>query len=569
MTRFSLVIVPCLAILGLAACGARPHPVATASEAANSVSSRDNLSSIVDRYWDERAIPGEPLSPQLLADSLALERRYLAELGTVPRAALDDDAKLTYDMFKRQRESSIEIFTYPGELLPVNPFEGPPQELVRAAAAAQQRPADNPADYANWLARIDAYQQWTDQAIANMRDGLRRGYTSPRVLMQRLLPWLQALGEDTPANVFYTPWRTLPQSIAEPERARLAADLNGAVKDKLLPSFRRLHDFIQGEYLPRARQSLALSALPLGAAWYAARVERAAGRPLTPKEINAIGTADVERLHARLLALTAAAAAPPAAAPVGADDSLSDGYQELKEQTLAALPNLFAAAPPADFEIRAVSLSEETPALQYQPAAPPQRKGAVLYVNTAAPARAAGVDVAAFLREAVPGRHYQAALQAARTDLPKFRRFGGEPAFLEGWALYAASLGEELGVYRSDAAKRQAVFGDLACAAAVVVDGGLQSDNWTRAQAVDYLRAQLVVDDAAAGLITDRILAFPGDAVACKIGEQKFQALRARAQQALGDRFDVREFHSEILKDGAMPLDLLQDKMQRWIEARR
>jgi uncharacterized protein (DUF885 family) len=559
MTRFSHVISLGFAILGLAACGGAHKPPPLPAEAANSVAPHDNLSRIVDRYWEERAIPGRPLSPQLLADSLALERRYLAELLAVPRSGLDDGAKLTYDMFRRQREMSIEMFTYPGELLPVNPFDGPPQQLVRAAAQARQHPLRSLQDYQNWLLRIDEYQQWTEQAIANMREGMRRGYTSPRVLMERLLPWLQALGEDTPANVLYAAWRTLPQSIAEPDRARMSADLNGAVKAKLLPAFRQLHDFIQREYLPRARVSLALSALPLGASWYATLVKRATGTQLTPNEIHGTGTADVERLHTRLLALTAPTAAPPAA---GGD--WSSAYQDLKAQTLAAMPTLFAGAPPADFDIRAAAqVGAAGSPLDYQPASP-GGVAAVLYVDSAA-----GVDVAAFLREAIPGRHYQSAVQRQRGDLPKFRRFGAEPAFVEGWALYGASLGEELGLYRDDAAKRQAVLADLACAAALVVDTGLQTNNWTRAQAVDYLRAQLAVDEAAAGLMTDRFVAFPGDALACKIGEQKIQALRARAQQSLGARFDVRDFHSEILKDGAMPLDLLQAKMQLWMEARR
>jgi uncharacterized protein (DUF885 family) len=562
MTRFSYAISLGFAILGLAACGAAHKLPPAPAEAANSVAPHDNLSRIVDRYWEERAIPGRPLSPQLMADSLALERRYLAELLAVPRAALDDGAKLTYDMFRRQRELSIEIFTYPSELLPVNPFDGPPQQLVRAAAEARQHPLRSLEDYQDWLARIDAYREWNEQAIANMREGMRRGYTSPRVLMERLLPWLQALGEDTPANVFYAAWRTLPPSIADPERARISAQLNAAVKDKLLPAFRQLHDFIQREYLPRARLSLALSALPLGASWYASLVKRATGMQSPPNEIHGVGTAEVERLHARLLALSAASPAAPAA---GGD--LLSAYQDLKAQTLAAMPTLFADTPPADFEIRAAApVGDATPPLEYQPAAP-GGAGAILYVDTASASRRA--EVAAFLGEAIPGRHYQSAIQRQRSDLPKFRRFGAEPAFVEGWALYAASLGDELGLYRDDAAKRDAVLGDLSCAVALVVDTGLQTNNWTRAQAVDYLRAQLTVDEAAAGLMTDRFVAFPGDSLACKIGERKIQALRARAQQLLGARFDSRDFHSELLKDGAMPLDLLQAKMQLWMEARR
>jgi uncharacterized protein (DUF885 family) len=180
----------------------------------------------------------------------------------------------------------------------------------------------------------------------------------------------------------------------------------------------------------------------------------------------------------------------------------------------------------------------------------------------------ATVEIASFLQEAIPGRHYQTALQRERSDLPKFRRFGTEPAFVDGWALYASSLGEEMGLYRDDDAKRGALLAQLNCAVALVVDTGLHAKDWTRAQALDYVRAQLAADAGDAGLMTDRLVALPGKALACKMGELKIQALRNLAQQKLGMRFDIHEFHAEILKDGAMPLDILEAKMKLWMEAR-
>jgi uncharacterized protein (DUF885 family) len=562
MTRFLSKVSLGLAFLGLAACGAAPAPAP--SQATNSAAPHEDLRRIVDRYWDEHASPGDPLSPQFMADSLAVERRYLAEVLAIPRARLDAGAGLTYDIFKRQRELDIEALTYPSELLPVNPFEGMPQLLARAAADTGQHPLKAAKDYDNWLLRMDDYVQWTSQAIANMREGMRRGYTSPRVLMERELPLLRGFGEDTSANVFYVPLRTMPETIKEPERTRLTSSLTSAVKDKLLPAYRELHDFIQKEYLPRARVSVALSALPLGPSWYATRVKRATSTQLTPNEIHNIGTAEVERIRARLLSL-------PVGAPLLPKADLLNAYQELKVQTLAAMPALFSAAPRGDFEIRAFGpISPAATLLAYQSAAPDGRAPAILYVNTEPSAvRPANLQIAGFLQEAIPGRHYQSALQQERVDLPRFRRFGSESAFIDGWALYAASLGDELGLYRDDEAKRGALTGQLKCAVALVADTGLHAKDWTRAQAADYLRAQLGVDAAEAELMTDRFVALPGDALACKIGELEFQALRAHAQQALGTRFDIREFHSEILRDGAMPLDILESKMKLWIGARR
>jgi len=226
MTRFSPLSSLALAFLGLAACGRAPAP--PPSPAANAVVPHENLNGIVERYWDERAPAGVSIAPQFLADSLSLERRFLAEVLAVPRAPLDADAALTYDIFKRQRELAIEGFTYPSELLPVNPFDSKPLELARAAARFGQQPRKTDEEFAHWRLRIDDYVRWTEQAIANMREGMRRGYTSPRVLMERMLPLLQGLGEDAPGNVFYT------------------TKLEGEVRAKLLPAYRELHDFIRG-----------------------------------------------------------------------------------------------------------------------------------------------------------------------------------------------------------------------------------------------------------------------------------------------------------------------------------
>ncbi len=555
MTRFSRAIFLVPLFWALAACGPRPAPAPAAP--VNPAVPRDSLAHIVDRYWDERVTSGNPLSAQYLADSLDVERRYLAEILAVPRGSLDADSKLTYDIFRRQRELGIEGFTYPSELLPVNPFDSWPQQFARLAGDPGGHAFATAADYDSWLRRIDDYVAWTRQAIANMRAGLRRGYTSPRVLIERSLALLQGLGTDTSANVFYTPLRALPQTIKEPQRSRLSLELTRAVEDRLLPAYRELHDFLQREYLPRARTTVALTALPLGPSWYAYRVRRATDSALTPGQIHTLGVAEVERLRVRLQALSPAAsptvaqatvvppevgrpAVAPAADPSAGGAEPARPIQEFAARTLAAMPALFSDVPQAGAEIGAAGAG-----------------------------RTAGLDMPGFLQEVLPGRRYQSALQQARADLPKFRRFGSDAAFVDGWALYAASLGEELGLYPDEPAKRAALMAQLKCAAALVVDTGLHAQEWSRGQAVAYLSTQLGLAEPQAQWMTDRMIALPGDALACKMGELKIQALRSRAQQALGARFDIREFHAQILKDGAMPLDILEAKMRLWMEAQR
>ncbi len=548
----------------LAGCGGAPAPAP--AKAAKSAAPSEQLSRIVERYWAERLVTDDAISPQPLADSLAIERRYLAEVLGLPRDGLDSNSRLTYDIFRRRREVAIEGFTFPAELLPINPFRGMPLELAAAAADTGQRPWTTATEYEHWLRQIDAYVSWTQQAITNMREGVRRGYTSPRALVERMLPILQRLGKDGTASVFYEPLRSMPGTITDPQRAHLTKIVSAAIAEKLLPANRALHDFLQNEYLPRARAGMAWSELPLGASWYAYRIKRATSAALTADEIHRIGITEVERIGARLPPLrdAAGAAAQPAAPPPAASELLN-AYKELPAKVRAAMPSLFSETPSGDFEIRSTAwLSEPAAPLSYQPPGPAGIPPAVLYVNTGA-ARTA--SIAGFLTQALPGHYYQIALQQERADLPRFRRFGAEAVFTEGWGLYSALLGEQLGLYPVEADKLDAAEGEMRCAVALVVDTGLHAKGWTRTLALDYLHAHLALDDVDAQSLIDWYVANPADGLSCKMGEMRFQALRARAQLQLAGQFDIRGFHAEILKDGAMPLDILEAKMNVWMAA--
>ena len=584
MTRFSHGALLGLALFALVGCGRAPQPAAP--NAAKSAAPSEPLGRIVERYWAERVDTEDVIAPQLLADALNVERRYLAEVLGVARDGLDADSRRTYDIFTRQRELTIEGFTFPTELLPINPFGGMPLELAAAAADAGQYPLTSAAEFDGWLRRIDEYVSWTRQATANMREGVRRGYILPRALVERMLPILERLGADGPGNVFYTPLHSMPAAIKEPRRSQLTKIISAAISEKLLPANRALHDFLRNEYLPRARAGLALSELPLGAAWYAYRIKRATSTSLTADEVHRIGIAEVERLRARTPPLRDAALAPasgtagpgpaapgaaapgaaahPAAAPLAADELLQ-AYRELAVRVRAAIPGLFAEVPSGDFDIRATAwIGEPATALSYRPPGPAASPPAVLYVNTGAAARA--VSISSFLTQAVPGRYFQIAVQQERVELPRFRRFGTEAVFTDGWGLYAALQGEQLGLYSDEAEKLDAAAAEMRCAVALVIDTGLHAKGWTRTQALDYLHAHLVVDDGDAQALIDWYAANPADALACKMGEIRFQALRVRAQQQLAGRFDIRGFHTEILKDGAMPLDILEAKMIVWMD---
>jgi uncharacterized protein (DUF885 family) len=562
MTRFLHVAALGIVILAASACGAPPPPASLSPHAG---APRELLKSVFERYWDERIPVEDVISPQSLADSLDIEKRFLAELNAISRDALDADGRLSYDIFRRQRETAIEGFTYPGELLPVNPFSGMLSRFPAAAAQSAAIPM-SVAQYDRWLRSVDDYVRWTRQAIANMQDGVLRGYTAPRALIERTLPILERLGTDSPANVFYTPLRSLPQDMAGADRERLNGSLRAAVVQKLLPATRDLHDYLQHSYLPKSRSGLGLAELPLGSSWYAYRVRCAAGAAAQPADIHRIGLAEVERLKSRLQALRESSASPPAEVPAVSDAVLA--YQNLGAQVVANLPTLFADVTIMPYEISASDYTFLPAApLHYRPQSPGGDQRAVLYVNSRE--IAAKPAVASFLQQAVPGHHYQSSIQEQRMDLPRFRRFDAEPAFVAGWGLYAALLGEELGMYPTDADKYQVLNLQMRCAVALVVDTGLHSQGWTRAQSLEYLHAQMSMQDSDAEGLIDLYAAIPGDALSCATGALKFQALRSKAQQSLGARFDIHEFHTQILKDGAMPLDILDAKMTAWLEASR
>jgi len=551
-----------MVLLALAGCGAAPGPAS--APAPQALAPNDQLGRLVERYWDEHLDTDNAISPQFLADSLSIERRYLAEVLNVPRDGLDASSRLTYDIFKRQRELNIEGFVFPAELLPINPFGGAPQQFAAQASSLAQHPPSSAEDYENWLRRLDEYVRWTQQATVNMRQGIRRGYTSPRVLIERMLPILERLGVDDSANVFYAALRAMPATIKEPARSSLTKAINSAISEKLLPANRTLHDFLRQEYLPRARTGIALSDLPLGSQWYAYRVKRATGAALSPDEIGRIGVAEVERIGALQQPHDTAPVA--GAAPLAGAELLS-AYKGLEAQVRTAIPSLFSETPKEDVDIRGAEwLPEPASALYYQRAGNTALEPAVLYVNTGKAAMRR-VSISGFLQQGLPGHYFQIALQQERAELPRFRRFGSDAAFTAGWGLYAASLGEALGLYANESSKLDAAAGEMHCAVALVVDTGLHAKGWTRAKALDYVRAHLGIDDPDAQALIDSYVAAPADALACMMGGLKFRALRARAQQLRGGRFDVREFHSEILRDGAMPLDILETKMKAWMDA--
>jgi len=539
--------------------------------------------SIGDPRYNDRFVVS--IAPQARAASEKLERDYLARIGGLDRGALDPQDQLSYDVFRSAREREIEGLRFPGYLIPLNQFYSMPNSFAQLGSGKGMQPFKTVQDYDNFLKRVDGFTAWVDQALVNMREGMARGYTLPKVLAERVLPQLEsqvvARAED---SLFWGPIRNLPAGFAAAERERLTGAYRAAIETRIVPSYRRLHDFMRDEYLPKCRTSAGLEALPDGKAWYEYRVREITTTNYTPAQIHEIGLREVERIHAEMAKVMQQVGFKGSLAEffryLNADprffytdrDALIAGYVDIKNRVNPQLPKLFEMMPKADYEVRAVEPFREKSAAggQYQAASEDGSRPGIFYANAYdLKARPKWAMEALSLHEANPGHHFQISIQREQQGLPRFRRFGGYTAYIEGWGLYAESLGPELGLYQDPYQYFGRLNGELWRAIRLVVDTGLHSQGWTREQVLDYMARNSAEAEAERMAEAERYMAIPGQALAYKIGQLKISELRARAEKELGPRFDVRRFHTAVLADGAVPLDVLEAKVDRWIASQR
>jgi len=539
--------------------------------------------SIGDPRYNDRFVVS--ISPAGRAADEKLVRDYLVRIGTVDRSRLAGQDLLSYEVFKSAREREIGRFRFPDQLIPLNQFYSVPNSFAQLGSGNGLQPFKTVKDYDDFLKRVDGFAAWIDQAIVNMREGVARGYTLPQVLAERVLPQLDAHIVARPEDsLYWGPVRNLPADFSTADRERLTAAYRAAIETKIVPSYRKLRDFMRDDYLPKCRTSVGLDALPDGKAWYEYRVREITTTNYTPAQIHEIGLREVARIRGEMLGVMTT---------VGFKGSLDDffkylntdarftftdrdaliaGYDAIRTRVDPQLPKLFEILPKADYEVRAVEPFREKSAAggQYQAASADGSRPGIFYANAYdLTARPNWAMEALSLHEANPGHHFQISIQREQTGLPKFRRFGGYTAYSEGWALYAESLGPDLGMYTDPYQYFGRLEGELFRAIRLVVDTGLHSKGWTRQQVLDYIVANSATSEARRVAETERYIAIPGQALAYKIGQLAISALRARAEKELGPKFDVRKFHTVILVDGALPLDVLEAKVDRWIAAQR
>jgi len=595
-----------LALLTVAACGraGAPGPEGSTQEpgraAAKAAREGQRLHDITERYHDQ-SLELDPLAASAqgdhrfddrfgdyaslawLADSLAIEQEALQALTAIDPARLAGEDLVTYEAFRHGRTVAVEGFRYQSELLPVQQVSGLHLQFALLGSGRGVHPFRTTRDYENFLARMDGFVAWVDQSIVNMRAGAGKGFVLPRVVVERVVAQLEALAvEDPRQSVFWQPLQSFPAGVSEADRERLARAYAEKLAGRLLPAYRRLRDYLEDEYLPRARATVAWSELPNGAEWYAYMVRHHTSTSLTPDEVHELGLAEVARLQVQMDRLARqlghkgdlrsffdALRADPLQHYATPEELLA-GYQDIRVRVNAAMPLLFGRVPQATFVARPIEAfrAPAEASATYQPASADGRRPGVFYVNTHdLPSRPKYTMQALYLQAAVPGHLYRTSIAQETADLPRFRRFAHDTAHGAGWALFAESLGPDLGLYTDPYSAFGAVTTDAWRAAALVVDTGLHARGWTREQALDYFRANTALGEADIVAEVDRCIARPGQALAAKLGQLRILELRRRAEAKVGPRFDVRAFHEQVVGGGSLPLAVLEARIDRWIDS--
>jgi len=498
----------------------------------------------------------------------------LAALAMIDRAALDAGDRIAYDTFEYANQRTLAGFV-PEVLavelaLPLDHFRGIQGDYPSLSAPDGVMPFKTPQDYANNIARHAAYAQMVEDVIARFDTGLAQGITLPRLTVELMIDQLDiqlAAPDDT--NPYLAPLRSLPDSFTEAEKETARTQLHAALSDTLNPAMRRLRTYLAETYLPRARSSIGATDNPGGEAYYDYRIAEMTTLPLTAREVHELGLSEVARIS-KARAETIAARGDRRPPVYTTKEALTEAWYEVGRKVDAAIGPMFLRQPEAALQIKPYEPYREQfqLAASYQPGAEDgSRPGTFYFSGWNAAERELSPSVRLYMHEGNPGHHFQIMFAIEDESLPDTLRHGWYTAYGEGWALYAESLGYELGLYDDPVDRLQALEdGELKRAVRLVVDTGMHALGWTREQAVEYMVENGNPRDYSENEVA-RYIAMPGQALGYKIGELKIKELRARAEAALGEDFDIRVFHDEVLNSGNIPLAVLEAKIDAWIAA--
>ena len=599
MSRFnlnSLAVYTLLLLIQVPALTSQPASTAPI-QAATVEANRKALNAVFEDYWEDNLKHSPELastigdkryndkisdySVKAFNENLAREQSFLMRLAAIDPAGLTDQEKISRELLLRQFAEDAEAADFKEWEMPVNQMDGIQTTYLRLVA---QLSFTTGKDYDDWIARLHLIPGAFDQVTTDMSIGMDDHRVPPKYLLEKVLDQVKGLAnqkpEDSPLAV---PLKSFPASLKPAERERIKAEMLDAIGKEVLPAYTRFARFLEVSYIPAGRAEPGISSLPDGAKYYQFLIRRTTTTDLTAEKIHQIGLDEVKRDEAEMLVIAkklgfadlasfrASLKSNPKLHPASREALLA-AYGGYLTAMQAKLPQLFGRLPKAKFEVVPVPdyLEQTSAPAYYEQGAPDGSRPGRLFIDTYNPTERNlfSVEVIAY-HEGLPGHHLQISIAQELENIPTFRKFSGNTAYAEGWGLYSERLGKDVGLYQDPYSDFGRLEADTWRAIRLVVDTGVHSQHWTREQMVQYFHDHSGIDETSIQAETDRYVAWPSQALAYKIGQLKILELRDRAKAALGDKFDLRAFHDQVLDSGALPLDLLSDRVDAWIASQR
>jgi uncharacterized protein (DUF885 family) len=558
---------------------------------------RKALNALFEEYW-QATMERSPEYASVLGDTryndrisdysvkaenawLAREDEFLMKLAAIDSTGFTDQEKISRDLLLRQFADDAEAAGFKEWEMPLNQMSGIhttyPQLVAQLSFATVK-------DYDDWIARLHALPKAFEQVTTNLSIGIEDGRVPPRYLLEKALDQVKELANEKPEDSpLALPLKSFPAAIKPAERERIKAEMLDAIAKEVLPAYKRFARFLEVSYIPAGRAEPGITALPDGAKYYAFSIRRTTTTDLTAAQIHQIGLDEVKRDEAQMLAIAqklgfadlasfrASLKTNPKLHPAS-PEALLAAYRGYLGPMQAVLPKYFGRLPKAPFEVDPVPeyLEKTSAPAYYEAGTPDGSRPGRLRIDTwnAASRNLYAVEAIAY-HEGLPGHHLQISIAQELTDVPTFRKHQHYTAYIEGWGLYSERLGKDVGFYQDPYSDYGRLEADIWRAIRLVVDTGVHSQHWTRQQMVDYFHQHSNIDETSIQAEVDRYIAWPSQALAYKVGQLKILELRERAKSALGNNFDLRAFHDQVLDTGALPLDVLSERIDAWIVAQK
>ncbi len=528
---------------------------------------------------------GGDLTEEYLKQRHDFNQSYLDKVRRIDRDDLSPSLQLSYDLFGYDRNMALIGETYPERWLPMNQFYNTVITMVQLGTGESAQPFKTVKDYENWLSRLDGFINWTKLAQQRMNEGIENKVVLPRVLVEKIIPQLQSqIVAKAEESIFYSPITNLPANFSDADKAKLTSQYDEMIIKKLMPALIELKTYFEVTYLPKSRATDGWWGLPNGKAWYQYYANYHTTTKMPVDQIHEIGLSEVARILSEmdkvreqvgfkgdLKAFFASLSSEPQYFFTDRQ-GLIDGYMELKTKINKELPKYFDVMPVADYIVKPVEAFREKSAAgaSYESPAVDGSRPGIFYINTYnLKAQPKWGMTTLSLHEAAPGHHFQIAIKQELKGVPEFQRFSGYTAFEEGWALYAEYLGIEMGLFTDPYQYFGKLSDEMLRAMRLVVDTGLHAKGWSREQAIQYMKDNSPMAESDIVAEVERYMAIPGQALSYKIGQLKIIELREKSEKALGNKFDLKAFHDQILTTGSLPMAVMEQKIDRWIASQQ